>query len=333
MFNRQGKSIMKKYVLQIVVFAFIILLGSCKEKQNLDTETLPAAEIQQTENFQDENIQITDYEDTVSQEPDIVENQEDEDLSILNSDKNYQTEDPLKSNYRKTYWDGMSWRKRDITYDENNKTIDKEKMMSTIWNLDSSIAYDYILLFYLDDVFQIGDIHSASIFAQGNYRFEDGKLVLYSIVYNKTISFIASIFEGMEIIVPDLRFESNHFYYDNELIINGTTFYPQGCIKKDGERAVIDGVHVITERTKKVFTDNVRFRTAPSTSAKTQIVDLYDISTGEKTDVLRKGTVLNTYARTESAEIIDGIESPWYYIRVDGQYGWVFGAYFTDYEE
>ena len=176
---------MKKYVLQIFVFALLFVLISCKGKQNLETEILPAPEIQQTENFQDENIQITDYEDTVSQEPDIVENQEDEALSILNSDKNYQTEDPLKSNYRKTYWDGMSWRKRDITYDANNKTIDKEKMMSTIWNLDSSIAYDYILLFYLDDVFQIGDIHSAAIFAQGNYRFEDGKLVLYSIVYLK----------------------------------------------------------------------------------------------------------------------------------------------------
>ena len=90
---------------------------------------------------------------------------------------------------------------------------------------------------------------------------------------------------------------------------------------------------VITERTKKLFTDNVRFRTAPSTNAETQIVDLYDISTGEITDVLRKGTVFATYARTESTEIIDGIESPWYYIRVDGQYGWVFGGYFTDYIE
>jgi len=147
------------------------------------------------------------------------------------------------------------------------------------------------------------------------------------------VSFIASIFEGMEIIVPDLKFESSHFYYDNELIINGTTFYPQGCIKENGKSAVIDGINVITERTIKVFTDNVRFRTAPSTNAKTQIVDLYDISTGEITDVLRKGTVFATYARTESTEIIDGIESPWYYIRVDGQYGWVFGGYFTDYIE
>ena len=174
---------MKKCVLKIAVFVLLFVLISCKNK-NHETEIVPAVEIQQIDSIKDESIRTNESESSISQESNSEKNVEDKALSILNSDNNYQTEDPLKSNYRTNFWDGMSWRKRDITYDKNNKTIDKKKMMSTIWNLDSSIAYDYILLFYSDDVFQIGEIHSASIFAQGNYRFEDDKLVLYSIVYN-----------------------------------------------------------------------------------------------------------------------------------------------------
>ena len=56
----------------------------------------------------------------------------------------------------------------------------------------------------------------------------------------------------------------------------------------------------------------------------------------EKTDVIKRGEKITTYARTENAETIDGINAFWYYISlqdVDGlQFGWVFGGYFKDVE-
>lgn len=81
----------------------------------------------------------------------------------------------------------------------------------------------------------------------------------------------------------DISACSDSGYGGSRSIVNNMKNYESGS--ENEESAVIDGINVITERTKKLFTDNVRFRTAPSTNAETQIVDLYDISTGEITDV------------------------------------------------
>ena len=49
---------------------------------------------------------------------------------------------------------GISWKKREIKYDMNDKMLSKEKLMSTIWRLESNT--NWMLLFYSDDSFVIG---------------------------------------------------------------------------------------------------------------------------------------------------------------------------------
>ena len=61
----------------------------------------------------------------------------------------------MKINYRKSYNDGMSWRKRELRYDINDKEITKEKLLSTIWLSDEKVAKNFLLLFYCDDYFLI----------------------------------------------------------------------------------------------------------------------------------------------------------------------------------
>ena len=54
-------------------------------------------------------------------------------------------------------------------------------------------------------------------------------------------------------------------------------------------------------------------------------------------DILVKGFVVNTKAKTKKIEKINNISAPWYYISIpagdDEQLGWVFGGYFDDYIE
>ena len=244
--------------------------------------------------------------------------------------KGYQSENPLNIFYRKNSNDGISWRKRELKYDKNDKTLSKEKLMSTIWRMESNTSW--MLLFYADDYFAIG---WGDVAAFGKYSVKDNKVILSSFDYNHNIDFLTSIFTG-QTITAELSFKTNHFYYANELNLNGVKFCPDGCEKENGDTAIIDGNPVVVERSKKIFTDNVRFRKGPSIKSKTQNIGLYDEMYNEKTDVIKRGEKITTYARTENAETIDGINACWYYISlqdVDGlQFGWVFGGYFKDVE-
>lgn len=223
---------------------------------------------------------------------------------------------------------GSSWKKRDIKYDINDKTLSKEKLMSTIWRLESNT--NWMLLFYSDDSFAIG---WGDVSAFGKYEIKDGKLILSSFDFNHNVDFLNSIFTG-QTVTANLSFKTEHFYFANELNLNGIKFFPDGCIKANGDRAVIDGIPVIIEQSQKKLNDNVRFRTGPSTKSKTQNIGLYDEMYYEKTDVIKKGEQITTYARTEKAETIDGVKAYWYYISMPDvgrlQFGWIFGGYFSE---
>ena len=87
----------------------------------------------------------------------------------------YQVMDMLKFNYRKETDDLVSWREREVKYDESYEKLTKEKLMSTIWVLDKEVAEPYVLLFYSDDYFAIGSLDSGPS-AIGKYRIEKDKM-------------------------------------------------------------------------------------------------------------------------------------------------------------
>ncbi len=269
----------------------------------------------------------------------------------------YQSEDILKINYRKSPNDGTSWKNREIKYDKNDRTLSKEKLMSTIWVLDENIAHSYILVFYSDDYFMIGSYHTGPS-AFGKYKIENGLLVLYSFCYDQNISFYKKLFNETDLmqesgdaklttkkekIYCNLSYKSTNFFYDNELLLDEIRFFPEGCEKESGSSAIIDGVSVVIKNGRKVLTQNTKFRKNPNKDADTQISEIYEEMFWkepywEQTDCLMKGTVIPVYASTEKYETIDGVTSCWYYVSMPtlsefNQYGWIFGGYFEDYDE
>lgn len=97
--------------------------------------------------------------------------------------KGWQSENPDAIFYRKNSNDGMSWRKRNLNYDKTDKKLSKEKLMSTIWKVDSEKDSSGILLFYSDDYFAIGSVY-ADIYAFGKYSLEAGKIILSDFDFN-----------------------------------------------------------------------------------------------------------------------------------------------------
>lgn len=249
--------------------------------------------------------------------------------------KGWQSDNPDAIFYRKNVNDGTSWRKRNLNYDKNDKQLSKEKLMSTIWQVDSNKDSTGLLLFYSDDYFAIGSRY-ADIYAFGKYTVEKGKIILSEYDFNKNHLYCLSLFNG-DTVAGVLNFETDSLLYANEMVLNGVSFYPADCMKENGAKAKINDVPVIVDISKKVMTDNVKFRTAPSTKAKTQKVWLYDEVFNTSVESVKKGTVIDTRARTTELEEYDGVKGYWYYIYfsvVDTeQYGWIFGGYLSDYDE
>ncbi len=254
----------------------------------------------------------------------------------------YQSEDNLKINYRKNSNDGMSWKKREQKYNSNDSVLSKEKLLSTSWVMSPNESY--VLLFYSDDYFVIGGSH-ADPFAFGKYKIDTGWVVLYSYDYNSNVELCKKIFTKDEVYCG-FNADSDNLFYGHELVLNATydsgfnlqgiSFFPEGGYKKDGSKALVDGLTVIAKKSKKTLADNVRFRTKPSTNSATQNIWLYEEkyygTPDEKTDIIKKGELVTTYARTLEYETIDGVTACWYYISLPAvgalQFGWIFGGYF-----
>ena len=210
--------------------------------------------------------------------------------------KGWQSDNPEAVFYRKNVNDGTSWRKRNLNYDKNDRQLSKEKLMSTIWLVDPKKDLSGQLLFYSDDYFAIGSCH-ADIYAFGKYSVENGKIVLSEYDFNKNHEYCLALFNG-DSVSGTLNYETDSVPYANELVFNGISFYPADCIKENGTEAKIDNIPVIVDISKKVMTDNVKFRTAPSTKAKTQKVWLYEEMFNVSVESVKRGTVISTRART-----------------------------------
>ncbi len=251
-------------------------------------------------------------------------------------EETYQTHDPMASDYREGRGDGYSWRYREIAYDKNDRSVSKEKLLSTRWTMDPTVNQFALLVFYSDDVFKIGTFQ-ASVSIQGKYRIEGAKVYLSDYNLDEWMNGYVPM-DGSEI-ECGLNFDSDNVEYGHELIINGTKFFPEGSEKNGGDKARLQGLDVIVDKTIFVFNDTVRFRTGPSLDADLIEIYLYnELSYGEtSTSSFKKGTVVYALARTTHEEEIDGRQAPWYYIAVSTghegyQYGWVFGAYFDEYQ-
>ncbi|MBP5442668.1 MAG: hypothetical protein J6Y60_05455 [Treponema sp.] len=328
---------------RIIVLGFMtatLLLNSCKKNNTVETENIVETN-QITEEIQTpETIEVQAEKEIQEEEPEISGTP----ASVIDAKIDalgYQHEDKLKVNYRNGPNDGYSWHSRECNYDINDKTLSKEKLLSTLWLLDDELNKSYRLLFYSDDYFMIGS-HYVGPSAFGKYRIEDDKLILYDYLHVGGRDFYDKMFTGEEVI-GELKFESDSFLVDNELLFNGVRFIPNGCPKPDGSHALIDGINAIAVNLKVVLTDNVKFRTEPNTNSKTIVPEIYEeIFCNEPNwrmpDCLVKGEVLTLYARTENLETIDGETAYWYYTGMPTiasyyDFGWIFGGWFEEYDE
>ncbi|MBR6153656.1 MAG: hypothetical protein IKQ43_04390 [Treponema sp.] len=337
-------------IIVIAVMTVTVLLSSCNKNNSTESESLSEstqAVDETTDSSKNVNALSFDnnHESATDNQISVEEKTEPEKSKyqiIVERIKSigYQTEDPLKTNYTGPYDGWYTWHTRENNYDINDKRLSKEKLLSTLWLLDDKLYYSYRLLFYSDDYFKIGS-HWDGPDAFGRYKVEDGKVILYD--YDHVQRDIYDRIFTSEEVIGELKFESDSFLVDNELLFNGVRFIPNGCPKLDGSHALIDGINAIAVNLKVVLTDNVKFRTAPNTKAETMVSEIYEeIFHNEPNwrmpDCLIKGEVLTLYARTENPETIDGATAYWYYTgmpMVTGyyQYGWIFGGWFEDYDE
>lgn len=256
-------------------------------------------------------------------------------LSEVMENEGYQSEDKMLSTYREGPHDGYSWRYREIDYIMEDENLSKEKLLSTLWLMDSDINQYALLVFYSDDVFKIGT-YQAGVSIQGNYRIENSRIFLSN--YNSDEYMDRFITMDDTETECEINFDSMNVKFRNEIAINGTSFFPIGSETQNGDNAIIRDISVTVDRNTYVFNENVSFRTAPNTGSELINIYLYnEITNGDvNSNYFIKGTVINTIARTNFMEEIDGKSSPWYYVVItDGfegsQYGWVFGAFFTTY--
>ncbi len=334
----------------IAVTAVTFLLSSCNKNNSSGSESLAEKSHGREEtNDSSENVNALSFdnnnESAAYNKTSIEGNKEQGKTTIQIIEERikaigYQSDDPLKTNYTGPYDGWYTWHTRENNYDINDKTLSKEKLVSTLWLLDDELNKSYRLLFYSDDYFKMGS-HYVGVDAFGKYKIEDGKVILYDYDHVQR-DFYDKMFSSEEVI-GELKFESDSFLVDNELLFNGVRFIPNGCPKLDGSHALIDGINAIAVNLKVVLTDNVKFRTEPNTNSKTIVPEIYEeIFHNEPNwrmpDCLVKGEVLTLYARTENLETIDGETAYWYYTGMPTiasyyDFGWIFGAWLEDYDE
>ena len=257
-------------------------------------------------------------------------------LAIFMTINSFAAENVLVSTYTTGPGDGFSWRQRQINYDVKDTVLSKEKLVSTIWRMDVEKNQYVILVFYTDDVFRIGT-RQAGKSIEGKYRIENGKLILFN--YNKDDRLGINYTLKENECVCKINFSSENVVYKHELEIQGRKYFPYGGEKDSGETAKINGISVKTVMKAMVFNDSVKFRSAPNLSSELIKVYMYNEMTDGRiqTYSFKKGTVVIVLAEIPQKVTIAGDTGSWSYIQVsDGfegsQFGWVFGAYFDEYD-
>ncbi len=231
------------------------------------------------------------------------------------------------------------WYERSAVYNKNDFSISKEKLTSAIWRMDPDYNQYALLVFDENNEFKIGTLQ-AGVFLRGNYRIENNQIILFDYIIDSRRGIDFTI-NGEEY-TASINFDSINYLYKHELVIEGISFFPVGSEKDPGESALINGEKVIVVRNNYVFNDTVKFRAKPT--LKSDLIKVIRYSELEYNRRLPdihyfvKGTIVEVLAKKTEAETIDGVSASWCYIKVfDGfegyQYGWVFGAYFNEYDK
>lgn len=248
----------------------------------------------------------------------------------------YQSTDNMLSTYRKDTSDGYSWRYRENNYDKTKKTISTDKLLSTIWVTDPLEQTQNILVFYKDEIFKLGT-RQTGVEITGKYSIDkESNIILND--YNTKSTFLSRTGLSNNTTNCVFQINSNHIIYRDCINLGDKKYYAVGSEHSNGSKIIFNRINVIVNIETKVMNENMKFRETPS--IKGTLIKVYqygEISSKEITS-LKKGTIVYLLAKTENEEIIDGIKSSWYFIKVyDGyewyQYGWVFGGYFADYDK
>lgn len=255
--------------------------------------------------------------------------------ALMFGQQQYQSSDNMLSTYKKNRSDGYSWRDRESNYDKTKKVVSSDKLLSTIWVTDPLASSQIILVFYKDNVFNIGT-RQAGILITGKYKINDQKLILFD--YSSNDSNLDGTGLSNERSVCSFFSNVNHLIYQDYITVNDVKYYAIGSEYSNGTEIDFNGVPVIVESDIKVMNENMRFRDAPSRDGKPIRIYQYGEITTKEVTSLKKGTIVFLLARTKKTETIDEVSSSWYYIKLyDGyewyQYGWVFGGYFGDYDK
>ena len=325
---------MKKVL--FVAAIVLCLTVSCRKKEAVENPVQEASpEVTVTVNESAESFSPEELEDQRIEE---ILNDSSLDVYQKMEAIGFQGDDIFKFNYRKNSTDENSWREREIKYDEKDRKLTKEKLMSTVWILDKEVAEPYVLVFYSDDYFAIGSLDSGPS-AIGKYRIEKDKLYLSSFSYDPDINFYGRIF-GVDDVKCYMNFGINSFFYDSDLILRDIKFFPTGSVKEAGTWAVVDGAGITIIKGQKVISENTKFHTKPSVDSPTQNIGMYKEmfpgKTENETGILKRGSVVSVCGVAYERETIGGVRGSWYFISIpkdDGlQYGWIFGSYFVDYD-
>ena len=190
-----------------VIASFIFCLSACKKNGNSVAE--------QTNEVKAEEIII---DESKAAKEELENNNESK------KKDSFQTLDPLRSDYKESDSDGYSWRYRDCTYDKNDTTLTKEKLLSTAWSMDSEVNQYYILCFYTDDVFKAGT-RQAGVNCIGTYEVRDGKVFMKT-TQQSDIGIEQYFPSSEEEYYGDFHPYSDSVIFSHELVINGYRFFP-----------------------------------------------------------------------------------------------------------
>lgn len=249
---------------------------------------------------------------------------------LFTQEKEYQSVDPLLSNYRVGKNDGYSWRTREIKYSISDIKLSKDKLISTIWRE----GFFGILVFYTDDRFAYGGA-PWGIMTAGSYRIVSHNQV--ELVHDDLSNEDHKGLLSRKKVVLNFVIDKPTLNYSHYLIIDKEIYYAYGSQPADGEMVNYQDLKIIKETKDLIASDNVNIRNYPDISASK--IDLSSFDTSPqlvKGYLLTKGTIVRQVGYYDKEYTINNDSGKWLLIEIkinedmyeSSTYGWVFSPYF-----
>lgn len=234
--------------------------------------------------------------------------------------------------------DGYSWRERDDDYDNTITQLSVEHLVSTRWVQSGPLGSpNPILIFYLDGVFRAG-WRQSGVAVSGRFEVTSASTV--------TLLRDSGAAEPPDGLIGDeypleLRFEPDGaaFWYRDALTSRdgAVAWYAVGSEQEPGTTLTLDEQTVIRMEDPYIATQNVRFRTAPSTAAQTILINrVIEIPLNREVDYVPRGQQVVAFARTARPTPVEQWNAHWYYVGMPSYesltLGWVYGEFVAPYD-